>query len=173
MTLPGDNTTKFAGNLEVEGDLTVGGDIALTDDLVMDELTTTGDVNVGADLAVAGNAFWDAVFTVNAEATNVIKVDVQINDIDGVAVATPRSFFMYLADDAAGLVPSTVAPTGGVAINTDGALMTQVTNLSWEAVTEADGDLSIDITDTGTPTFYLVIRKPDGTLDISGAITFA
>lgn len=44
---------------------------------------------------------------------------------------------------------------------------------SFTAVSEADGDIDISITDSGTPTMYMILVLPDGTLVASGAITFA
>lgn len=114
-----------------------------------------------------------AVFTVGTEATNVINVAIQLNDQEGKALSEVTALDFYLADDAAGLTPSSTAPTGGIAIGTDGALIESVANLSGTMVSEADGDIDIDITDTGTPTFYLVVRLPQGGLAISDAITFA
>jgi hypothetical protein len=40
-------------------------------------------------------------------------------------------------------------------------------------VSEADGDIDVNILDTGTPTFYLILVMPDGSRVASGAITFA
>lgn len=38
---------------------------------------------------------------------------------------------------------------------------------------ESDGDIDINITDSGTPTFYLIVLLPNGGSVSSGAITFA
>jgi hypothetical protein len=116
---------------------------------------------------------YDVEFTVGTEAANVINVAIQLNDPEGKALEEVGVLDFYLADDAAGLTPSTTAPTGGIAIGTDGALIESVDNLSGTMISEADGDIDIDITDTGTPTFYLVCRLPSGGLAISPAITFA
>ena len=116
---------------------------------------------------------YDVQFTVGTEAANVINVAVQLNTPEGVALDEVGVLDFYLADDAAGLTPSAVAPTGGIAIGTDGALIETVANLSGTMISEADGDIDIDVTDTGTPTFYLVCRLPMGGLAISPAITFA
>ena len=40
-------------------------------------------------------------------------------------------------------------------------------------VSEADGDIDINITESGTDTFYLVLVMPNGKLIVSDAITFA
>lgn len=116
---------------------------------------------------------YELVLTVGSEDTNVINVAGQLNDAQGNAVEEVAMLDFYLADDAAGTTPSGTAPTGGIAIGTDGALIESVDNLSGKIITEADGDFDIDITDTGTPTFYLVVQLPTGGLVISDAITFA
>lgn len=116
---------------------------------------------------------YDVVMTVGTEAANVINVAIQLNDPEGVALNEVGVLDFYLANDAAGLTPSTVAPSVGIAIGTDGALIETVANLSGTMVSEADGDIDIDIEDAGTPTFYLVARLPCGGLVISDAITFA
>ena len=38
---------------------------------------------------------------------------------------------------------------------------------------ESDGDIDIDITETGVATWYLILVMPDGRHVASGAITFA
>lgn len=117
---------------------------------------------------------YDVVMVVGAEAADVINVAIQLNNPEGKALEEVGVLDFYLADDAAGLTPSTTAPTVGIAIGTDGALIETVANLSGTMISEADGDIDIDITNaTTTPTFYLVARLPCGGLVISDAITFA
>lgn len=117
---------------------------------------------------------YDVEFTVGTEAADVINVAIQLNDPEGSALTEVGVLDFYLADDAAGLTPSTTAPAGGIAIGTDGALIETVANLSGTMISEVDGDIDINITNaTTTPTFYLVLRLPCGGLAISGAITFA
>lgn len=117
---------------------------------------------------------YEVEFTVGVEATDAINVAIQVNDPEGKAIDHAAAFDFYLADDAAGLDPSTTAPTTGTAIGTDGALIESVANLSGKLITEVDGDADVTITNpTTTPTFYLVIVLPDGQLAVSTAITFA
>lgn len=117
---------------------------------------------------------YGVVFTIGAEAADIINVAIQVNDQHGKALSEVAALDFYLADDALGLTPSTSAPAGGIAIGTDGALIETVADLAGTMITEADGDIDIDITNaTTTPTFYLVVRLPTGGLAISDAITFA
>lgn len=113
-------------------------------------------------------------FTIGDEATNAITVNCQFNDADGVALAVAAALPYYLADDAAGMTPTTSAPDGGVAAGTDGSIVPITANLSGYGVSEADGDLDLVITHAaGAKTVYLVFILPNGMLAISDAITFA
>lgn len=114
-----------------------------------------------------------AKFTVGAEAANAINVAVQLYDRDnGNEIDERVGLAWYLASNATGDAIAT-APTGGIAIGTDGLLLEWTNNVSGWVVSEADGDIDVTITDSGTPTMYLVLVAPDGKLYVSGAITFA
>lgn len=131
-------------------------------------VTVTGSISA-ASTVVTGRP-GAAVHTVAAAGGGAQTDSIQVNDEAGTAMAEPVSLSWYLADDAAGITPSTLAPDGGVAAGTDGALIESVANLSGFAVTEADGDLDVTVTAT-TGSWYLVLVLPDGTLSISTVIT--
>lgn len=116
---------------------------------------------------------YDVVITVGAEAADVINVAIQLNDPEGKALEEVGVVDWYFAADAAGLTPLTVAHDGGTAIGADGALIEVVANLSGKMISEADGDIDIDIEDAGAFTSYLVIILPCGGLVISDVITHA
>jgi hypothetical protein len=114
-------------------------------------------------------------FTIGAEATNAITVAVQLNgpdpsqDLQGVGVVE-----MWLSDASTGVGLTGTAPSGGVAAGTDGEIFIEhVANKHWTVQSEVDGDIDIVLTDTGTPTFYLAVKLPNGTIKVSTAITFA
>ena len=114
-----------------------------------------------------------AKFTIGTEAANAINVAVQLRDRENGNEITERvALNWYLASDATGDTISSAA-TGGIAIGTDGLLIEWTNNISGLVISEADGDIDVTITDTGTPTFYLVLVAPDGKLYPSAAITFA
>lgn len=116
----------------------------------------------------------DVEFTIGAEAANAITVSCQFIRAAGGEMTKAAALPFYLAEDSAGLTPETTAPAGGgIAAGTDGALIESVANLSGLGISEADGDLDVVITDTGTPTYHLVFVLPSGELAVSGAITFA
>jgi hypothetical protein len=110
-------------------------------------------------------------FTVGAEAGDVINVAVQLNGKG--ALAQRASVFAYLSDDAAGDSVVATAPSGAVAIGTDGLMIDVVAKKAFMLTSEADGDIDINITEAGTDTFYLIVVLPNGELAASGAITFA
>lgn len=114
-----------------------------------------------------------AKFTVGTEAANAINVAVQLVDRkNGNEIGQRVALPWYLAGDANGDTVAS-ATTGGIAIGTDGLLLEWTNNVSGLVVCEADGDIDVTITDTGTPTVYLALVMPDGKVEVSGAITFA
>lgn len=132
-----------------------------------------GDLYLGDKMVAQSDGPQRVTIVVGVEVPDTINVACVFEDAHGKALAAPGSLNYYLADDAVGIVPSGTAPTGGIAIGTDGALIESVTNLSGIAVSSAAGLIDIDMIDTGTPTFYLVFVLPNGKLAVSAAITFA
>lgn len=114
-----------------------------------------------------------ATIVVNAEGGNVINVAIQLEDADGVDLAVRGSIQAYLSDDANGDSIAASAPDGNVAVGTDGLSMPMITDKFFQLVSEADGDIDLDIGESGTPTWYLILIMPNGFLIASEAITFA
>lgn len=114
-----------------------------------------------------------AKFTVGTEGSNAINVAIQLMDrYNGNEIGERIALPWYLSGDANGDAVS-AAPSGGIAIGTDGLLLEWTNNISGLVISEADGDIDVTLTETSTPTFYLVLVAPDGKLLVSGAITFA
>lgn len=126
-------------------------------------------VTVGAN----GLTMISATFTVGVEGSNIINVAVQLKDGAGVNLAVTKALPWYLADNSTGLTPSATPPQTSLAAGSAGKVIEWITDLSGLFVFTAAGALNINITDTGTPTYYLVVVLPGGNLAISGAITFA
>jgi hypothetical protein len=61
----------------------------------------------------------------------------------------------------------------GIAIGTDGALQTIVAKKVFRATSEADGDIDLTWTDTGTEAAYLGVKLPNGRYVMSSALTNA
>ena len=113
-----------------------------------------------------------ASFTIGAEAANVINVAVQLKDGNS-EVVEAVCLKAYLSSDTAGQVVIPTAHSSSPAIGTDGLLIPILTDKAFLVTSEADGDIDIDFTETGALTVYLVLIMPDGSLEISGAITHA
>lgn len=119
------------------------------------------------------NKVLGAAFTVGTESANVINVAVLLQWANKESVDRRQALLFYLAEDANGDTPETTAPSGGIAIGTDGALLESIANLSGVMISEANGKIDINITEVGTLTFRLVLVLPSGDLLVSPAITFA
>ena len=111
-------------------------------------------------------------FVIGAEAANVINVAIQLKDSAGADLAVRGSVLAYLSDDANGDSIAATAPSGGVAIGTDGLAIPLVAGKAFQLVSEADGDIDLDITEAAADTWFLVLVTPDGKLVASTAITF-
>lgn len=114
-----------------------------------------------------------ASLSVGAEAGNAIVVSIQLQDMNGNDLANRGSVLAYLSDDANGDSVAATAPDGGVAIGTDGLAIPLVAGKCFLLTSEADGDIDLELTESGADTWYLVVVLPHGELAVSGAITFA
>ncbi len=112
-------------------------------------------------------------FVIGAQGGDVINVAVQLNDSAGDPLAVRGSVFAYLSDDANGDSIAATAPDGGVAIGTDGLAIPLVAGKAFQLVSEADGDIDLNITEAGAETWYLILVMPDGRRVASDAITFS
>lgn len=121
----------------------------------------------------ASNKVCDVKMTVGAEAANVINVACVAEWMNNEPADRRVALPWYLSTDPEGDNIAATAPTGGVAIGTDGVLIESIADKHGLAVTSVAGKLDVNITDVGTPTFYLVVVLPSGDLVVSSAITFA
>lgn len=129
-------------------------------------LRSTGDITADDVTTMS------VTFTVGTENTNAINVAMQFKDGNGADLTERKMVNWWLASNAAGDTIAS-APSGGIAIGTDGTLIETVNNIAGILITEADGDADVTLTDNTTGTWYLVIGLPNGSLAVSGAITFA
>lgn len=121
----------------------------------------------------ASNLVGGASFTVNAEDTNAITVNVQLLGSNQEDLTSRGCVGWYLSNDANGDSIATTAANGGVAAGTDGVVVSTVTGKAGFATSEADGDIDFVITHSSTDNYYLVIVLPDGSLAVSGVIDFS
>ena len=111
-------------------------------------------------------------FTVGAEVSNVINVACQINQND-TAVTAAYVLQAWLSSSLSPPAIVTTAPNGGIAIGTDGVIMSEfVTDKYFLLYFDATGQADIDVTETGTATFYLNVLLPSGTITSSGVMSF-
>lgn len=131
-------------------------------------ITSTEDLRqIGAD--VRASELYQVLFVVDAAAVGAQTVHIQLADRYGQPVAYRARVELYLADDAAGLVPSTVAPDGGLAAGADGVVLS-ADSLTGHVISEADGDVDLVVSESVSGTWYAVLVI-DGRLYPSTAIT--
>lgn len=121
------------------------------------------------------NYGWGVNIVVGAEAANVISVGLTFTNGAGNTPTGPLSGTVYLSDNVSGNNFSQVIPTGGIAAGTGNLAFigtTPATNLM-SFVTNSSGACTINITDAGTPTWYLCVIMPFSKTVVSTAITFA
>ena len=115
----------------------------------------------------------DAKFTVAAESNDIINVAIQLIDRDNKNDLAERGGIRwYLSDDANGDSIASSAPSGGIAIGTDGVAEETTANKAGFVTSESDGDIDFNITETGDGFFYLAAVMPDGKVMVSGIIDF-
>lgn len=115
----------------------------------------------------------DATITVAAEAGDARAITIQLKDALGndVAEVTPVEIHMFA--NAAMTAYVTTGGSTGIAIGTDGALLAVVAKKFFLATSEADGDIDLTWTDTGTEAAYLGLKLPNGRMIVSAALTNA
>lgn len=136
------------------------------------------DVGIAADLEVLGSLYQVGImaaaeYTIASESDDLITVTIQLNDYAGTALGASMGAMWYLSEDSGGAAIANGAPSGGIAVVTDGLLLEWTADLSGWLVCETDGDIDVVLEDNGDDAFYFVIVMPDGTLDVSAVITFA
>lgn len=115
----------------------------------------------------------DCSITVGAEASDARAITIQLKDSNGKDIAYREMVELYVFADANGDAFATTGGSTGIAIGTDGALLALVAKKAFVAISEADGDIDLTWTDTGTEAAYLAVRLPTGRLVFSSALTNA
>jgi hypothetical protein len=91
--------------------------------------------------------------------------------LNGNEIGEKIGIMWYLSSDANGTAIAS-APSGGIAIGTDGLLREWTANVDGLVISEVDGDIDVNITETGDGYFYLNLVMPDGKVMTSGIIDF-
>lgn len=121
----------------------------------------------------AANVAHHATILVAAEVSNARAITIQLLDSRGndVNVRTPVQVHVLLDGNGDAFVVT--GGSTGIAIGTDGALQTLVAKKEFIAISEADGDIDLTWTDTGTEAAFLMVVLPNGRYVISSALTNA
>ena len=122
-------------------------------------------------VAIAAAIGGTPTITVAAEAADIIKVTVQLNDSAGNVLTAAHHCLCWLSDAAGGAMTAT-APDGGVAIAAFGTLLNEG-YADYQIITNSAGKFDLNITESGTPTWYLNVVNQSGRIYSSAAITFA
>jgi hypothetical protein len=113
-------------------------------------------------------------FTVGAESANVITVSVQFLDANNNNLAQRVWAPFYLSDNSDGSTITATAPNSGIAAGASGGLVIEnIADKAGVLVSTTAGLSKVAFSESGTPTWYLVVCLPDGTIAVSPAITFA
>lgn len=115
----------------------------------------------------------DASISVGSENTNVRAITIQLKDANGDDINYREIVEAFVFADANGDAFAATGGSTGIAIGTDGALLAVVAKKQFTLISEADGDIDLTWTDTGTEAAYLAIRLPNGRLIFSSALTNA
>ena len=112
-----------------------------------------------------------ASITVGAEVANQRAITIQFKDGAGHDINYRLTVTVVVLADANGDAFVATGGSTGIAVGTDGALIALVAKKVFVAISEADGDLDLTWTDTGTEAAYLGLVMPDGRMIISTALT--
>ncbi len=120
-----------------------------------------------------GGGVGGASITVGAEVANARAITIQLKDAAGADLAVRGTVLIAVLLDANGDAFVVTGGSTGIAIGTDGALLALVAKKLFLAISEADGDIDLTWTDTGTEVAYLAVILPNGKMVISSALTNA
>ena len=123
------------------------------------------------DVVDLGGAVASASIVVGAENENVRAITIQLKDGQGNDLAVRSAVHLALLLDANGDAFAATGGSTGIAVGTDGALLPIVAKKYWLAISEADGDIDLTWTDTGTEAAYLAVILPNGKMIVSAALT--
>lgn len=107
----------------------------------------------------------DATVTVSDEGSpgaNQRTITIQLKDANGADINYVEEVDIVLFLNAARTAYVATGGSTGIAIGTDGALSTIVAKKVFRATSEADGDIDLTWTDTGTEAAFIGVKLPTG-----------
>jgi hypothetical protein len=134
-------------------------------------LSSVGNL-VGQGLALTSPCA-DATITVAAEDTNVRQIAIQLKDANGKDVAEVCSVWagVFLTADRLAFVVTGGSTGIELGAGGDGAILPVVAKKLFLLTSEANGDIDLKWTDTGTEAAFLGILLPSGRWVMSTALT--
>ncbi|MGD0708281.1 MAG: hypothetical protein ABSA51_07495 [Anaerolineaceae bacterium] len=118
------------------------------------------------------NSLTNISIAVSTKSGNVINVAVQLRDANQNALANAIVLEAYLSDVATGKTVTATAPDGGVAIGSNGGCIPLIANKCFLLNFETTGLLDLNITNSTSVTWYLVIIFPTSGFIVSAPIAF-
>lgn len=112
----------------------------------------------------------DASIAVSTETTDVRTITIQLKDAQGADIDYVETVEIIMFLNAARTAFVATGGSTGIAIGTDGALLAVVAKKYFLATSEADGDIDLTWTDTGTEAAFLGVRLPNGRIVMSSAL---
>lgn len=112
----------------------------------------------------------DATISVGAEAANVRIITIQLLDSEGNDIDYVETVEVIMFLNAARTAFVVTGGSTGIAISTDGALLALVAKKAFLVTSEADGDILLTWTDTGSEAAFLGLRLPNGRIIMSDAL---
>lgn len=113
-----------------------------------------------------------AEFEIGDLTTNAVTVSVTLKKQNREALTSPSHVGWHISGDADGISIVSAALSGGVAAGDNGTVFSHTAGKVGFAVSEDDGTIDFVLTDTGDVEVYLALRMPDGSLAVSGLISF-
>lgn len=121
----------------------------------------------------ASEAYGAVKFTVGAPGGTVVT-QIQLQDDNGNNITSRGSFDLYLSDAADGSALNVTAPSGAVAVGTNGfSIDIKGDKKTHWVITNATGRADLSITNVGAKTVYACVVMPDGSIIVSPAIVTA
>ena len=116
----------------------------------------------------------DASITVGAEVENVRPIAIQLKDARGADINYIEVVEVLVVHGTNGLAAAATGGSTGIAASTDGAILaTLEAKKAFLVSSEADGDIDLTWTDTGTESVKLAVRLPSGRIVLSDAFANA
>jgi len=115
---------------------------------------------------------YDADITVGTLSSDTYPIEIQLKDFEGNNLTVPACIRAYYSSVATGLDFTDVTTDLDITSGGNGDALVLLTYYAYQLISEADGTIDVDSTDSGTDDQYLVLVMPDGRLVISGVLTY-